>query len=136
MSRRKARELALQILFQEDLSGSDARDVLVSFWKSRSEGEPKKYAEELFKHAIENESLIEDLIRRFTKHWRLERIAAVDRNILRMAVAEFLFTETPNVVVIDEAIEIARKYGSEKSPEFVNGILDSIRQEIERSPNE
>jgi len=136
MSRRKSRELALQILFQEDLSGSDSKEVVVSFWKSRSGGGARKYADELFRHAIENESLIEDLIRRFTKHWRLERIAAVDRNILRMAVAEFLFTETPNVVVIDEAIEIARKYGSEKSPEFVNGILDSIRQEIERSPNE
>lgn len=136
MSRRKARELTLQVLFQEDLSGSESEQAAASFWKSRSAGEARKYAEELFKHAIENESLIEDLIRRFTKHWRLERIAAVDRNILRMAVAEFLFTETPNVVVIDEAIEIARKYGSEKSPEFVNGILDSIRQEIERSPNE
>ena len=136
MSRRKSRELALQILFQEDLSGSDSKEVVVSFWKSRSGGGARKYADELFRHAIENESLIEELIRRFTKHWRLERIAAVDRNILRMAVAEFLFTETPNVVVIDEAIEIARKYGSEKSPEFVNGILDSIRQEIERSPNE
>lgn len=136
MSRRKARELALQILFQEDLTRSDSREVEASFWKSQSGGSAREYAEELFRHAIENGALIEDLIRRFTKHWRLERIAAVDRNILRMAVAEFLFTETPNVVVIDEAIEIARKYGSEKSPEFVNGILDSIRQEIERSPNE
>lgn len=136
MSRRKARELALQILFQEDLTGSDAQEVEASFWQSRAGGSARQYAEELFRHAIENGALIEELIRRFTKHWRLERIAAVDRNILRLAIAEFMFTETPNVVVIDEAIEIARKYGSEKSPEFVNGILDSIREEIERSPNE
>jgi N utilization substance protein B len=61
-------------------------------------------------------------------------MAAVDRNILRMAVAEFLFVETPRVVVIDEAVEIARKYGSERSPEFVNGILDAIKEELERSP--
>ena len=61
-------------------------------------------------------------------------MAAVDRNILRMAVSEFLFVETPRVVVIDEAVEIARKYGSERSPEFVNGILDAIKGELERSP--
>jgi N utilization substance protein B len=136
MSRRRARELALQILFQEDLTDTDPAEAATLFWESQSGGSGREYAEELFRHAIANEAVIEDLIRRFTEHWRLERIAAVDRNILRMAVAEFLFTETPNVVVIDEAIEIARKYGSEKSPEFVNGVLDRIRQEIERSANE
>jgi N utilization substance protein B len=132
MSRRKSREFALQILFQEDLTGS----AETTSWESQSDQNAREYAEELFSHVIQNETVIEELISRFTQHWRLERIAAVDRNILRMAVAELLFTETPNVVVIDEAIEIARKYGSEKSPDFVNGILDAVRAEIERSPNE
>jgi len=136
MSRRKSRELALQLLFQQDITHAEADEIEASFWKLRAGGKAREYAEKLFRHAIANEGVIEELIRRFAEHWRLERIAAVDRNILRMAVAEFLFTETPNVIVIDEAIEIARKYGSEKSPEFVNGILDSIRQEIERSSNE
>ena len=136
MSRRKARELALQVLFQEDLTRSDSGEVRVSFWHTRAAPAVREYAEELFKHAVDNETLIEDLIRRFTQHWKLERIAAVDRNVLRLAIAEFLFTETPNVVVIDEAVEIARKFGSEKSPEFVNGVLDAIRQEIERTRHE
>jgi N utilization substance protein B len=136
MSRRKARELALQILFQEDLTRSDPKEVEALFWQSQPGGSARNYAQQLFRMAIENEEMIEELIRRFAQHWRLERIAAVDRNILRMAITEFLYTETPNVVVIDEAIEIARKYGSEKSPEFVNGILDSIREAIERSPND
>jgi N utilization substance protein B len=130
MSRRKSRELALQILYQEDLTGSDD----TSSWRSQSDENARGYAEELLSHAIQNAGPIEALIRRFTQHWRLERIAAVDRNILRMAVAEILFTDTPNIVVINEAIEIARKYGSEKSPDFVNGILDAIRAEIETGP--
>jgi N utilization substance protein B len=136
MSRRKARELALQILFQQDLTDNEPSEVESLFWQSHSGGSGREYARELFRHATANKSVIEDMIRRFTENWRFERIAAVDRNILRMAVSEFLFTETPNVVVIDEAIEIARKYGSEKSPDFVNGVLDRIRQEIERSTNE
>lgn len=136
MSRRKARELALQILFQEDLTRSDSGEVKVVSRSTEAAPAVREYAEELFKCAVENGARIEDLIRRFTKHWRLERIAAVDRNVLRLAIAEFLFTETPNVVVIDEAVEVARKYGSEKSPEFVNGVLDAIRREIEGTPNE
>ena len=132
MSRRKSRELALQILYQQDLTGSND----TSLWPSQSDENAREYAEELFSHAIQHAAEIEVLIRQFTQHWRLERIAAVDRNILRMAIAEILYTETPNIVVIDEAIEIARKYGSEKSPDFVNGVLDAIRAEVERSPDE
>lgn len=134
MSRRKAREFALQILFQEDMSGSQPDEVEALFWQVHSAGNSREHATELFHRVLEHDDEIDELIGRFAKHWRLERIAAVDRNILRMAIAEFLFTETPNVVVINEAIEIARKYGTERSPEFVNGILDAIREEIERSP--
>ena len=134
MSRRKAREFALQILFQEDLSGSEPEEVETVFWLVHPAGNSREYATELFRHVLENDDQIDELISRFARHWRLERIASVDRNVLRMAIAEFLFTDTPNVVVINEAVEIARKYGSERSPEFVNGILDAIREELERSP--
>lgn len=136
MSRRKSRELVLKILFQQDLTRPKPAELDGASWLSESDRKALKYAQELVSHAIENEAVIEKLIRQVTDHWRLERIAAVDRNILRMAVAELLFTDTPDVVVIDEAIEIARKYGAEKSPEFINGILDAIRQEIERRPND
>ena len=134
MSRRKAREFALQILFQEDLSGSEPEEGETVFWQVHAAGNSREYATELFRHVVENDDQIDELISRFARHWRLERIASVDRNVLRMAIAEFLFTDTPNVVVINEAVEIARKYGSERSPEFVNGILDAIREELERSP--
>ena len=89
MSRRKARELVLQILFQEDLSRRPSAEVEALFWQSRPRGNDREYAEELFRLAMENEETIEELIRQFTEHWRLERLAAVDRNILRMAIAHF-----------------------------------------------
>lgn len=128
--------MALQALFQDDLGRAEGEEAHLSIWNTQAAPDAREYAEELVRHAVENDSVVEALIRRFTRHWRLERIAAVDRNVLRVAIAEFLFTETPNVVVIDEAVEIARKYGSERSSEFVNGVLDAIREEIERSPHE
>jgi N utilization substance protein B len=134
MSRRKGRELALQILFQEDLTRSDPEEIQRLFWETQpAAGSARAFAEQLFQQAVDNEELIDGLIRRHARHWRLERMAAVDRNVLRMAIAEFLFMTTPKVVVIDEAVEIARKFGTEKSPEFVNGILDAVREELERS---
>ena len=93
----------------------------------------RNYAEFLHKHFIEHRSVIDSLIRKHTQHWSLDRIATVDRNILRMAIAEFLYAETPGVVVIDEAIEVARKYSGEESTQFVNGILNSIQLDLKKS---
>lgn len=130
--RRKSRELALQLLYQHDLSKSSADEALQLFWKEvRVDPATREYAEFLFARTLEKLSDIDALIRRHVQHWRLERMAVVDRNILRMAVAEFLFAETPKVVVIDESIEIARKFSTEESTEFVNGILDAIRIELD-----
>jgi len=134
-SRRKARELALQMLFQQDLNKVAAEEVLELFWEVHpAEPGNRKFAELLFKATLENRSHIDELIRRHAQHWRLERMAAVDRNILRLSVSEFLYTETPHVVVIDEAVEIARRFSTAESSQFVNGILDAVREEMEDRP--
>ncbi len=134
-SRRKARELALQMLFQQDLNKVAAEEVVELFWEIHpADPENREFAELLFKATHENRSHIDELIRRHAQHWRLERMAAVDRSVLRLAVSEFLYTETPHVVVIDEAVEIARRFSTAESSQFVNGILDAIREEMEDRP--
>lgn len=134
-SRRKARELALQILFQQDLNQGTAEELLELFWQVHpTDPENKEFAELLFKETLKNRSHIDELIRRHAQHWKLERMAAVDRNILRLAISEFLYAETPPVVAIDEAIEIARRFSTAESSQFVNGILDAVRGEIEDRP--
>ena len=134
-SRRKAREWALQMLFQQDLNEVTAEELLELFWEvNPGDPEEREFAELLFKTTLENRSHIDELIRRHAQHWRLERMAAVDRNVLRVAVSELLYTETPHAVVIDEAIEIARRFSTTESSQFVNGILDAIREEMEDRP--
>lgn len=137
MSRRKARELALQLLFQEDLTGRSPEEIRETFWElTPVKAETRDFADRLFRQTVAHRAEIDAMIERFTRHWRLERMSAVDRNILRMAISEFLFSDTPRVVVIDESVEIARKYGTERSSEFVNGILDAVRQELEKVRDE
>lgn len=132
-SRRKAREFALQLLFQEDLTRFPPGEIRQTFWESNPTDQPtREFAELLFLKFLENRDAIDGLIRRHAEHWRLERMATVDRNILRMSVSEFLYVDTPKIVVIDEAIEVARKYSSDESTEFVNGILDAIRRDLEQ----
>ncbi|MCZ6484974.1 MAG: transcription antitermination factor NusB [Acidobacteria bacterium] len=134
-SRRKERELALQLLFQQDCSQVTADEILEIYWEVNPvDLENREFAEFLFRKASEHRSLIDDLIGRNAQHWRLERMTAVDRNILRMAVSEFLYAETPQVVVLDEAIEIARRFSTSNSSQFVNGVLDAIREEINHPP--
>lgn len=126
------------MLFQADLSGSGPEECRTLFWNSSDQvrDEVRNYANQLFHRSLSSRDRVDELIRSHAQNWSIERMAAVDRNILRLAIAELLMGETPATVVIDEAIEIARKFGTEKSPEFVNGILDSIRIELERSPHE
>lgn len=135
-SRRKAREFALQLLFQQDLTHNPVDEIEKLFWRSTDADDlTRDFAGHLFHQAVTNHDLIDDLIRKHALHWRLDRMSAVDRNILRMAVAEFLYTKTPKVVVIDEAIEVARKYSGDEATEFVNGVLDAIRAELEGIEN-
>jgi N utilization substance protein B len=135
-TRRKSRELALQMLFQADLGQQQHEDVRKTFWKGRGEVTPevKDFTEDIFRVAQDRASEIDDLIEKHAENWRMDRMAAVDRNILRAAVAEFLgFPKTPRAVVINEAIEIARTFSVPESVQFINGVLDSVGKEIEAS---
>lgn len=133
-TRRKARECALQMLFQWDITHDSIDRVASTFWDEQEEPEETRaFAESLAAGAVENVERIDVLIARHAENWRLDRMAVVDRNILRMATWEFLSdAKTPQTVIINEAIEIARRFSAQESPQFINGILDSIRKEIEK----
>lgn len=134
-TRRKSRELALQMLFQSDLGQQQGNEVRKTFWRGRGEVSPEVqgFAEDIFRIAEDRADEINKLIQTHAEHWRVDRMAAVDRNVLRAAVAELLgFPKTPRAVVINEAIEIARKFSSPESVQFINGVLDSIGKEIEK----
>ncbi len=128
-SRTKARECALQALYQLDLSGGDPREavrgVLAHF--EEADEATERFADELVRGVQSERPQIDALIQTSSTHWKLERMARVDRNILRLAVYEILRrAEVPVRVTLNEAIELGKKYGSEESSAFVNGVLDRI----------
>jgi transcription antitermination protein NusB len=127
-SRRKARELALQMLFQHDLSGNDPAMILTTFEDLRKVRPPiRDFAARLFEGTVAETQKLDDIIQAQSENWRMSRMAVVDRNIIRMSVWEFLHQDdTPKLVIIDEAIEIAKRFGTQKSSQFVNGVLDGI----------
>ncbi|HUH63429.1 MAG TPA: transcription antitermination factor NusB [Terracidiphilus sp.] len=132
-TRRKSRELALQMLFQLDMGQQEREEVRRTFWAERTdlEGKIRGFADDLFRMACERREEIDQIIERNAEHWRMERMAAVDRNLLRAGVAEFLgFPKTPKAVVINEALEIARRYSTPESVHFINGVLDSVAREL------
>ena len=132
-TRRKSRELVLQMLFQADMGKQSADLVRQTFWAQRPDVdvEARRFAEDLFRVASDRLEEIDTLIGRHTRHWKMERMAAVDRNVLRGAVAEFLgYPDTPRAIVINEALEIARKFSTPESVQFINGVLDSVGKEI------
>lgn len=138
-SRRKARECALQMLFQWDIGRDAPAKVQELFWSNNRP--PKKddpldgAANSLFRGTVEAIEEIDLRIRTAAQHWRPERMAAVDRNVLRLGTYELLHRrKTPPPVVINEALEIARKFSGEDSVQFINGLLDNIRKEIEATP--
>ncbi len=123
----------MQMLFQADIGKQTPDEVRATFWKSAGDAEPevRGFAEELFRAATDRHDEIDRLIAQNSKHWRLERMPAVDRNLLRMAVGEMLgFRDTPFPVVINEALEIARRYCATDSMNFLNGILDAIAHSL------
>ena len=135
--RREGREAAVQFLFQDDLNKTDPKalsEVLDEFWKLRdSAARTRQFAAELIRGVMENHDAIDERIKKVTANYELHRIAPVDRNILRVAIYEMLYTsEVPPVVCINEAIEIAKRFGSEDSGRFVNGILDKLKEETAR----
>jgi N utilization substance protein B len=136
-TRRKSRELAVQMLFQMDMGKQTADHVRKTFWAERADvdDETRGFTEDLFRYAADTEQghhqRIDELIEKHAANWRLERMAAVDRNVLRAAVAEMLaFPNTPKPVVINEAIEIARKFSAPDAINFINGVLDSIAKDL------
>jgi N utilization substance protein B len=125
-TRRRARELALQLLYQHEHTGADLEAMQTDFdeWTSATDG-VREFADFLLRGTLASLEKLDEELSLQTTHWRLERLAAVDRNILRLALFELTHVpDTPPAVVIDEAIEIAKKYGAEESGRFVNGVLD------------
>ena len=126
--RRKGRELALQALYQLDLSGEDPGPALRVFWAHcDAPSDARTFGEDLVGGVLDERPRIDELISKSSDNWRVERLSHVDRNILRVATYELLCRrDVPASVAIDEAIEIAKRFGSDESPTFVNGVLDSI----------
>jgi N utilization substance protein B len=122
------------MLFQWDVTHDEIEQVIVTFFQNQLEESPAilSFARQLVSGTVAHVEQIDELIQRHAEHWRLDRMAIVDRNILRVSVQEFLYDkETPKTVVINEAIEIARRFSAQESPQFINGILDSIKRELE-----
>ena len=136
-SRHRARERAMQILYEWDVRQLPVEECIRLFNETlRTEGEiappvrEDPFAESLVRGTVERQADIDDMIRRHLQHWRLERMATVDRNILRLATYEMLATATPPAVIIDEALELARRFSNDESVQFVNGVLDAAHKEI------
>jgi N utilization substance protein B len=157
--RREARERAVQFLFQHDLNPPDDLDAaLAQFWESQraaaiaeekaaatwgqpvelppptaEEAEARLFAEPLIRGTIQHRDALDAQIKKYARNWELHRIAAVDRNILRLAIFEMLYRDDiPPVVSINEAVDIAKKFSTQDSGKFVNGILDKVKNELMR----
>ncbi|OGL43049.1 MAG: transcription antitermination factor NusB [Candidatus Schekmanbacteria bacterium RBG_16_38_11] len=139
--RRIAREIALQFLFNIDFSEKKITQEITNeklniFWKNFNpdfKNSGKEFAERLIKNTLENKSKIDSLLKKVSENWKLERMPPVDRNILRLGVSEFLyFNDIDFDVTINEAIEIAKKYGTEKSPSFINAVLDKVKSNLSK----
>jgi len=134
-SRRKARECALQMLFAADVAEMSSDDVVRSYWAELGEPElddsAREFATRLATGTLANLELLDERIRSRAEHWRIPRMAVVDRNILRLAVYEFLYEPTPRTVAINEALEIARRFSTYEATQFINGILDAVKRDLD-----
>jgi N utilization substance protein B len=136
-SRRKSRERALQILFSWDARKQPVDDAINAYFNTLYSEEHRTmdlFAAALVRGAVAHGADLDKRISKHAEHWRLERMPAVDRNILRLAVYELTFEGTPAAVAIDEAIELARKFSNDESAQFVNGVLDAIHRELGTAP--
>ena len=135
-TRRKARECALQMLFAADVAKTDESVLTRDYWTELGDPtfdeETRGFANKLSTGTLREVEKIDTTIRTRAEHWRIERMAIVDRNVLRMAVYEFLFSDTPHTVIINEALEIARRFSTFEATQFINGILDAIKHDLEK----
>ncbi len=133
-NRRKAREYALYMLYAYDTSGLNPDYILKNFYtdfeRAKASNRIKEYAEKLFKKVLEKKPLIDKTIESKSQHWKLSRMSVIDRNILRIATYELLFEDIDPPIIINEAIEIGKKYGDSESGVFINGILDAINKDL------
>lgn len=130
--RRKSREFALQMLFEWDMAHQKPARIMQNFWKlARAAESTRKFADQLFEGAVTEATSSDKLVEKLSENWRLDRIATVDRNILRLAIYELRFGTAPPKVVINEALELAKKFSSADSPAFLNGVLDAAVKKLE-----
>ena len=132
-TRRKSREIAMQMCFQEDLGKHSPEQVEQLFWGSREDvdDETRGFAEDLYRVVTARREEIDNIIEEHAQNWRIERMAVVDRNLLRVGVAEMLaYSGTPAPIIINEALEIARRYAAPESVNFLNGVLDAIARDL------
>ena len=134
--RREGREYALQILYAIEMNHPQPEEALKHFWAEENVGqEVKDFAAVLVQGTIKNLDFLDTLIKKYTQNWELSRMVAIDRNILRCASWELIYaTEIPPKVIINEAVELAKKYSTENSSKFINGILDKIK--VHRQKND
>lgn len=143
-ARRRSRQRALQSLYQWDLRSGEGQGISIddaienyysTLWSEEETDQPTKdgFFEALARSTVQNRTEIDGYIERHASNWRIERMPFVDRNILRLAVCELLVEPTPPAVVIDEALEMSRRFANEESVKFINGVLDAIYQTLKRS---
>lgn len=135
-TRHKARECALQMLFAADMAGSLGETLTGDYWNELGDAaiddKTREFANDIVIGTLKNLAAIDDRIRTRAEHWRIERMAIVDRNVLRLAVYEFLYRDTPDTVVINEGLETARRFSTYEATQFINGILDAIKQDMKK----
>ncbi|MEE9259407.1 MAG: transcription antitermination factor NusB [Nitrospinaceae bacterium] len=133
--RRSSRELALKFLYQSEFNEGNFEEQLEMFWANVSaQDEIKTFMRELLEKTIQHNDEIDEILKKYSEHWTLDRMTVIDRNLLRLGVCELAyFPGTPPKVAINEAVEIAKKYGSAESPDFINGILDKIYKDLSPS---
>ena len=134
-SRRKARECALQMLFAADVTETSPDELVRTYWGELGdtdiEDAAREFATRLAVGTLTHLTGLDERIRSRAEHWRIPRMAIVDRNILRLAVYEFLYEPTPRTVAINEALEIARRFSTYEATQFINGILDAIKRDLD-----
>ena len=135
-SRRKARECALQMLFAADVAGTRPDELARNFWSELADGEldeeGREFATRLALGALAHVEEVDERIKSRAENWRIDRMATVDRNVLRLAVYEFLHEPTPRTVAINEALEVARRFSTYEATQFINGILDAIKRDLDQ----
>src|SRR5262244_2312031 len=134
-SRHLAREAAMQMLYAADLGKLDLDRLIEDYWSEvgdkEADDKTREFSAALLRGTLRELATIDDRIRTRAEHWRIERMATVDRNVLRLAVYEFLFEDTPDTVIINEALEITRRFSTYEAMQFINGLLDAIKHDLQ-----